>query len=503
MQDRSNLGGGRAGAGDRVEPALEQIDRLLQARRGAEALAAVSSLAGQVRDPRVGARAAYAHALLGQVAEALRAAHDARAHPRLDAVSLDLIGNALVLCQQAGAAHEVFARAAALAPQDMDLLFNLATTARFVGRQAEAEAAYDRIIAATPQNWAAYRNRSELRRQTASDNHIGEMERALREPGPPWAGEVQLCYALGKEHEDLGLYDQAFRYFERGGRVRRAHMRYDLGDDIQTLKLIGQHFDAAYCLPAKSRAEGPGPIFVLGLPRTGSTLLETMLGRHAQIQPLGELQTFAAALVSSTRRGAQAPLTTKAALIEASARVPPEEIGAAYLRSVASLRDARPYFVDKLPLNYLYAGAIARALPTSTIVHVQRQPKDVCVAIFKTLFDEAYPFSYDLAELGRYHNAYRELMAHWRKALGPRFIEVSYEQIVGDTDAVLSGLFAALGLDDETAAARAGGAEAPVMTASASQVRQPVHQDSVASAERYGRHLRPLLEVLERPDIKG
>jgi hypothetical protein len=285
--------------------------------------------------------------------------------------------------------------------------------------------------------------------------------------------------------------------------VRRAHMRYDLADDIETLKLIGRNFDTAYCSPAKVRTDGPGPIFILGLPRTGSTLLEQMLARRAQIQPLGELQSFAGALVASTRRHATAPLASKTALIEASARVPPEEIGAAYLQSVASLRDERPYFVDKLPLNYLYVGAIARALPTSTIVHVQRQPKDVCVAIFKTLFDEAYPFSYDLVELGRYHNAYRGLMAHWRTALGPRFIEVSYEQIVGDTAVVLSGLFAALGLADEAASGDPGDAGAPVMTASASQVRQPVHQDSVSSAERYGRHLQPLLDVLERPDVKA
>jgi len=504
MQDRSHLGGRQARGDDQVDLALEQIDRLLQARRGADALAIASGLAERTReDPRIGARAAYAHALLGQVAEALRAANDARARSQLDAVSLNLIGNALVLCQQAEPAHDAFTRATAQAPQDMDLLFNLATTSRFLGRQDEAEAAYDRIIAASPQTWAAYRNRSELRAQTVSNNHIGEMERALRDSRPPWAGEVQLCYALGKEYEDLGVYDQAFKYFERGGALRRAHMRYDLADDIQTLNLISQHFDAAYCSLARARAEGPGPIFVLGLPRTGSTLLERMLGRHAQIQPLGELQMFAAALVTSTRRRARTPLTTKAALIEASAGVPPEEIGSKYLQSIASLRDQRPYFVDKLPLNYLYAGAIARALPTSTIVHVQRQPKDVCIAIYKTLFDEAYPFSYDLAELGRYHNAYRGLMAHWRKALGPRFIEVSYEKLVGDPGGVLSGLFVALGLDDEAASDRADGGDAPVMTASASQVRQPVHQDSVSSAGRYERHLGPLLDVLEQPDVKA
>ncbi|MDR3509615.1 MAG: sulfotransferase [Caulobacteraceae bacterium] len=495
MQDRSSLG-------SPLGFALEPIDRLLQARRGAEALGLIAGLPlAQRRDPRIGARAAYAHALLGQAAEALRVAGAVRPGLDRDPVGLGLIGNALVLCQQAAAAHEAFSRAGALAPGDMDLLFNLATTARFVGRQDEAQAAYDRIIAAAPQTWAAWRNRSELRTQTAASNHIAQMERALRDLRPPWPGEVQLCYALGKECEDLGLYDQAFSYFQRGGAVRRGHMRYDLEDDIQTLSLIGQHFDAAYCAPARSRTEGAGPIFVLGLPRTGSTLLERMLGRRPDIQPLGELQMFAGALVSTTRRLARTPIAGKADLIRASAAVDPLEIGAKYLESVTSLRDARPYFIDKLPINYLYAGAIARALPTATIIHVQRQPRDVCVAIFKTLFDEAYPFSYDLGELGRYHNAYRALMAHWRAALGPRFIEVAYEDLVREPQAALSGVFGALGLRPDADGEADG--DAPVMTASASQVRQPVHQKSVSSAERYAGHLGLLLEVLEQPEVRA
>lgn len=486
-----------------VAAALPALDRLLQARRAVDALALVGDLpAGLDRDPRILARAAYAYALLGQAAMTLRIAQAAQPGLDRDLDGLNLIGNALVLCQQAQAAYEVFARAAALAPDDMNLLFNLAAMARFIGREDEALTAYDQIIATAPQTWAAYRNRAELRAQTESDNQIEVMERVLGELRPPWQGEVQLCYALGKSYEDLECYDQAFAYFQRGAAARRLHMRYDLDDDIQTLSLIAQHFDRDYCAPARSRTDGPGPIFIVGLPRTGSTLLERMLSQGPQVQPLGELQLFAAALISTTRRATSAPLAGKADLIRASAVVAPLAIGQAYLDAVSPLRDRRPYFTDKLPINYLYAGVIGRAAPAAAIIHVQRQPTDVCVAIFKTLFDEAYPFSYDLAELGCYHNAYRGLMAHWRQALGPRFVEVAYEDLVADPGRVVANLRSELGLGIEADTAPVT-TNAPVMTASASQVRQPVHQRSVSSAERYARHLGPLLAVLEQPEIRA
>jgi tetratricopeptide (TPR) repeat protein len=497
--------GAAAARGD--DPALAaglvQSLSLLRARRARDALAVIEGLPPAARnDPRLAARRAYAHALLGEFAPALAAARAAVGAATADVVSLDLAGNSFTLCHAPADAYEAFQRAAVLSPQDGALHLNLAATARFLGRAQEAEAAYDRVIRADPGCWEAYRGRSETRRQSQDRNHIPQLEAVLRNGRPPPDGVVRLCYALGKEYEDLKAYDRAFDAFERGARTRRAHMRYDVAEDVAALDLIGQVFDAAWCAPARTAA-GPtelnrgGPIFILGLPRTGSTLLERMLGRHSQVQPLGELQTFGAAMIATLRRQGAPAAGGKTGAIRAAAAAPPDAIGRTYLDTIAPLRDARPRFIDKLPLNILYAGLIARALPTARIIHLTRDPADACLAIYKTLFDEAYPYSYDLAELGAYHNAYRRLAAHWRAALGDRFIEVAYEALVTEPAAQMEQLMARLDLVMEPACLSPQEDMGPVMTASASQVRVPVHDQSVGIAGRYGARLGPLLAALK------
>ena len=489
---------GQAGRGDPLAAALAEISRLLQARRPAEALAVIDRLPPSARwDPRISARSAYGFSLLGRIREALAAGRACLADRALrDLAALEMVGASFVLCQRPAEAHEAFSRAAALAPDHPAVLFNLATTARFLGRAAEAEQAYDRVIARAPDAWAAWRNRSELRRQTSDRNHVAALTAALAR-APAGDGEVQLSFALGKEHEDLGDYPRAFDCFQRGARARRARMTYEVRADADSLPQIAEAFDAAWCAPGRTKGAGEGPIFILGMPRTGSTLLEQMLGRHSRVQALGELQTFGSALIGAVREAQPKPPADKAALIRAAADLAPERVGEAYLAAVEPLRDERARFTDKLPLNFLYAGLIARALPQAGVVHITRDPLDACVAIYKTLFDEAYPFSYDLAELGTYYRAYLRLMDHWRDALGERLIEVSYERLVGDPQAEMTALLGRLDLDPEPACLASDGAASPVMTASASQVREPIHRQSVASAARYRERLDPLVAALK------
>jgi tetratricopeptide (TPR) repeat protein len=467
---------------------------MLRARQPGRALALLEGLpVAHRREPPIAARLAYAQALLGRFGEAIAAARIALAGAG-DVETLDLAGNSLVLCQRPAEAYPAFRRAVTLSGDDPAILFNLAAVARFLGDVEEAQQAYDRVIAKSPNFWTAYRNRSELRRQSSTDNHIGDLRRRLAER-PPWQGEVQLAYALGKELEDLADYDAAFEAYARGAAVRRAHMRYSARDDIDTLKMIAGAFDAAYCAPARDASGPPGPIFILGMPRTGSTLLERQLAAHPDIEPLGELQTFGQTMVEVVRRHAAAPLTGKAALIKASARVAPEAFGHAYLDVVAPLTNRRAAFTDKLPLNFLYAGMIARALPTARIIHMVRDPLDTCLGAFRTLFDEAYPFSYDLAELGTYYRAYHQLMGHWTEVLGPRIIEVAYEKLVADPSGEVERLVERLDLPSAAGAVQ-DDAATPVMTASASQVREAVHDRSVGLARRYEGRLGPLLAAL-------
>ncbi len=470
---------------------------LLQAGKPGDVLSRIAQVyPGGPSDPRLLVQTAYAHTLLGHVKQALDAAMLAMATPPSELWALDLLGNIFTLCHRPGDAYAAFARARQVAPERPDVLFNLATAAAFLGLEEEAEGAYDKVILAAPDHAEAYLNRSLVRRQTVQDNHVPQLSAALGGGALPWQREVYLRYALSKELEDLGDYDRAFVNVARGAAVRRQHMNYAVSQDVDAMALIAATHDADWCAPAANPRPDAGPIFIMGLPRSGSTLLERMLGQHEQVQPLGELQYFGQALVAAFRKGMGRMPTGKDELIRLSVDLDMADIGESYLAAAAPLRDEAPYFIDKLPINFLYAGLIARALPSATLVHIRRDPLDLCMAIFKTLFRDAYPFSYSLEEMGIYYRAYDGLMDHWRRALGDRLVEIDYEDLVRAPRETMEALLPALRLSFEEACLSPEKDRTAVMTASASQVRRPIHSASVGSAARYGSHLDPLRAAL-------
>lgn len=487
----------REGQGRETARLVSQGLSLLKAGKSADLLRMIAQAGPAAQDDaRILVQKAYGHAVAGQVAEALGTARLAMQAPLRELWALDLLGNTFTLCHRPTEAHAAFSRAQTAAPNHPGVLFNLAAAAGFLGRTDEAERAYDRVISASPDNAEAWLNRSQLRRQTAERNHVAELRTALDGDTVPWQREVHLRYALGKELEDLGAYDEAFTNIAQGAAVRRCHMRYAVADDIGAMARIAAVHDADWCAPAAAMQQGGGPVFILGMPRSGSTLLERMLGRHTQLQAMGELPNFGQALIAAFRRQLGRMPSSKTELVDRSADLDLVAIGSAYLSSVAPLRDTAPRFIDKLPINFLYAGLIARALPGATLLHIRRQPLDLCFAIFKTLFRDAYPFSYDFSELAAYYRAYEALMDHWRRALGGRLVEIDYEDLVSVPRNVFEPLLPQLGLDFEEACLSPEKGDAAVMTASAAQVRQPIHAGSVGSAARYGAHLDPLRVAL-------
>lgn len=478
--------------------------KLLGSDRAADLLQMIAGLHPDgPRDPRLRVQQAYAHALTGQLGLALIAA-DQLETAVSEHWTLDMLGHTFVRCHRPDRAYAAFCRAQRLAPGSPQALFNLATAAGFVGRSQEAEQAYDRVIAIAPDNAEAFLNRSALRRQTPDANHVAQLRQALNRP-LPWPGEVSLGYALGKELEDLGDHDGAFAQIAQGAALRRRNMRYDVNNDIEAMQRIAAVHDARWCRPAADpAAHGGGPVFILGMPRSGSTLLERMLGRHGDIQPLGELPFFGQALVGAFRAASGRMPSGKAELIDRSAALHPPAIGERYLAAVDPLRDsAAPRFTDKLPINFLYAGLIARALPNAALLHIRRDPLDLCYAIYKTLFRDAYPFSYDLEELAAYRRAYEALMAHWRGALGERLIEVDYEDLVTAPQDTIERLLHRLGLGFEASCVNPQDACGAVMTASAAQVRQPIHAESIGSASRHAHRLAGLGATLGDGDAAG
>jgi hypothetical protein len=246
------------------------------------------------------------------------------------------------------------------------------------------------------------------------------------------------------------------------------------------------------------------PLFILGLPRSGTTLVDRIVSSHSQVASLGEHTTLALAVMRMAGRQpgpAGDDPAEKIDLIEQSARLDFEALGRAYCDSIDGFGNHAGRLTDKTPLNFLYLGLIHRALPRAKIIHLRRHPLDSCYAMYKTLFRAGYPFSYSLQEIGRYYIAYYSLMQHWRDCIPGAFLDVDYEDLVNDTPAQARRIIDYLELDWEDACLdfhRRGGAAA---TASAAQVRQPVYSTSVGMWRNYARQLAPFRERLREHGI--
>jgi tetratricopeptide (TPR) repeat protein len=375
-------------------------------------------------------------------------------------------------------------------------LYNLASAATAVGKLEEAEALFEKAIALNPADYDAYYNRSTLRKQTAEHNHIADMEGLLKAGIPDRKGAVQLFYALAKEYEDLGEAGASFAHLQRGANLRASMMSYRVETDVAAMEQIKTVFDEKFCAGIQA-GDGEGPIFILGLPRTGTTLVDRILSSHSAVESLGEINDFA---LSLTR--AVGPAADKAAFIRRAAELDFTEIGLDYLRSTRERGVSAPCLVDKTPANFLYLGLIAKALPAAKIIHLRRHPMDSCYAIYKTLFRMGYPYSYRLADLGHYYAAYHQLMDHWRRVLPGRFVDLDYEALVQNQESETRALLDAVGLSFEKACLAFHRNSTPSATASAAQVKQPIHTKSIGKWQDYRTQLKPLSDMLSARGIR-
>jgi tetratricopeptide (TPR) repeat protein len=386
-------------------------------------------------------------------------------------------------------AEACYGEAAKLAPRDPAALYNWSTALTAVGKLDAAEQALDQVIALNPADADAYYNRSTLRRQTRERNHTAELAAQLQQPGISPAAQVPLGYALAKELEDLGDDAGAFSALRRAADTRRRALSYRVDSDERAMADIRRCFDAQYVQRHTAGQPDTRPVFIIGLPRSGTTLVDRILSNHSQIESRGESSDLGAAVMRLA-----SPARDKHELIERAARIDPAAIGRAYCARLPT--GHRAHLIDKTPVNYLYAGLIARALPNARLIHVRRRPMDVCYAMYKTLFRMAYPFSYDLIDIGRYYLAYSALMTHWRALLGSRLIEVDYEQLVAHQESATRQLLAESGWPWEDACLEFHKNQTPSLTASAAQVRQPIYHSSVGLWHRYADQLAPLAALL-------
>ena len=395
-----------------------------------------------------------------------------------------------------------YERAAKLEPGQAKHYYNIAALQRSLGDIDQAERNFDKAIELDPSDWEAIKVRSELRRQTADDNHVEALEAMLEMGIADPRGDMHVCYALAKELEDLGEPERSFDYLKRGADKRRSLMRYDVQRDVDTMAAIEETFSAELFATEYAGSENSEAIFVVGMPRTGTTLVERILGSHSQVYSAGELGNFATVLMQQLRTRTPDPSTSRDELVRKSASIDFRALGDAYIESTRPFTGRNSRFIDKLPLNFLYVGLIRLALPKAKIVSLRRHPLDTCYAVYKQLFVDAYPFSYDLEELARYYAAYDRLMRHWTEVLPDAVHTVTYENLVDDFEPEVRRLLNHCGLDFEDACLRFYENRDASTTASTTQVRKPIYRSSIGKWRQYEKKLQPLILSLKEQGVE-
>jgi Flp pilus assembly protein TadD len=422
----------------------------------------------------------------GEAVRALGAAETAAKIIGAAPEALDALGAIFGLLGLHARALELFRRAVAARPSVPQYLFNLAATERMTGMLEAAEAHCDAAIALDRGYCLAHYLRSDLRLQTRERNHVAEMEALIRERKPEPNGEVMLRFALGKECEDLDEHARAFAHVAAGCALQRRAINYQVGADIAEIEraVSNQTRDLIAACPGGFAAAAP--VFVVGLPRTGTTLVERIIASHSAMVSAGETGAFAHALRRASKPG--------------SGGFDPAEIGRRYVEAVTAFGvPCQRRFIDKTLQNYLHCGIILAALPRAKIILVQRRPLDACWAIYKTLFLGKFSFSYDQLELAEYYLAFRRLAQHWKSTLPAQaFLAVSYEDIVHDQAAQSRRLIEFVGLPWEDEVLRFHESAAPSATASAVQVRRPLYSTSVGKWRHHAQELKPLRTRLAR-----
>ncbi|TWB24991.1 tetratricopeptide repeat-containing sulfotransferase family protein [Nitrospirillum bahiense] len=359
------------------------------------------------------------------------------------------------------------------------------------GDKAEAKAAFEQVVAQFPRSASAWFNMSDLHRFQAGDPAVTKMEALLYGPDPVQSqtDRTALNFALGKAWMDIGDADRAFGYLNEGNRQKRATFAYDAAATGRWMADIAAAFPADALKKAKSSLAGSDQaVFVLGMPRSGTTLIEQILASHPQVAAAGELSAFNN-LVNQLGPYPQI-----------AGHLTPEitgGLGQRYLDFIRPLAGGRRKVVDKMPSNFLFAGLINLALPDARIIHVRRDAVDTCLSCYTKLFTREQLFTYDLAELGQFYRAYERLMDHWRAVLpADRFIEVRYEDVVDDQEGQSRRLIEAIGLNWDSAVLDFHKTQRTIRTASLNQVRQPIFRSSMGRWKPFAAQLTPLLTAL-------
>ncbi len=376
---------------------------------------------------------------------------------------------------------------------------NMAACAVYLGKIDKAEEIYRSLLANKPNHQRNHYHLSRLR-TARNDDHINEMLKVLEETNFPPERNVFLYYAIAKEYEDLEQWDNAFKYYKAGADAVSLVADYNPREDLDLIDSIIDNCSADWLAKDPVNVSfDHTPIFVLGLPRTGTTLTERIISNHSQVRSIGENQQIEILLRSQS--GIETRDRMNVEIINAVSQRDLKKFSEEYMSSVAYQLGDEPYFLEKLPYNFLYAGFIAKALPGAKLIYVKRNPLDACFAMYKQVFTWAYKFSYNLDDLAAYYIAHVRLLDHWKSLLQDRLVVVEYESMVQNQETETRKLLKALNLPFEEQCLEFETNVAASTTASSVQVREGIHDRSVERWTHFADHLAGLKDKLTAAGI--
>ncbi len=515
----SNLGLAHATLGQ-LEEALASYDRALALKPDyAAALGLLNNRGNALRhlkrpeealasyDRALALKPDYADALnnrgnalseLSRPAEALASFDKALAIRPDFAEALNNRGAALQILKRPEEALASFDKALAIRPDFADAYVHKGIVLIDLGHFNEASSAIERAIKLTPRRPRFYYSLTLAKRLALGDPHVRAMETLARDlPSLDTKEQIYLHFALAKVFADIGDQERSFRYLLDGNALKRKQTAYDEAATLGECEWMRAAFTSELMRGKEGLGEPSSvPVFILGMPRSGTTLIEQILASHPKVFGAGEIDDFVKAIAGLSATAGRA-LDSAEALSQMSGEQL-RQLGASYVGRIRGQAPTAERITDKMPGNFLVTGLIHLALPNARIIHTRRDPIDTCLSCFSKLFPANQPYSYDLAELGRYYRAYEALMAHWRGVLPQNvMLEVHYEKVVADLEGQARRIVAHCGLEWDARCLDFHKTERQVRTASAAQVRQPIYKSSAGRWRAYEAFLGPMLAELE------
>ena len=409
------------------------------------------------------------------------------------------LGYSLVKLERHEEALEVYQTCLKHCPSARSYQF-MGSTLQQLGRMSEARQAYLKAIELDPALGSAYRHIAEITKLDNIDKiDVKQIVKAgFDVPNMSEDSIMHLYFGWAKVHDGQKNYSAAFTAYKQGNDIKRKENKYIKGDSNELFKLLALSYNEDFLSQtSNSGLKEDKPIFILGMPRSGTTLVEQIISSHTKVTGAGELSYMA-----------DQAKQFKGGLLAFHKRFPRmgeahwQALAQAYLSGLNGYDEGKAHITDKMPHNFLNVGMISKLLPNAKIIHCKRNPVANCLSLYKAYFGgkNSHPYAYHLKDLAHYHNLYEDLMAHWRKALPGRFYEVSYEQLTSNQEHESRQLIEYCGLEWQDACLDFHQTERKVKTASAFQVRQPMHNQSVDLWKRYGDALQPLLDDLYIPE---